>query len=339
VSAIIVDKDRARVLLTRRAVEPFSGQWDVPGGFVQIGESIEDGLRRELREELQIEVHVEHFLGSYPDTYGEDATPVIAVFYVVAIERGSPVARDDVSDCRWFRREEIPVVAFENGRRAIEEWRRQMTELPTPNSRDVLRDCLGQLRQEIVSFQNLRLRAYLYKIAAFGILFSAAGVSLKERPRLATAALVLAPFLAVCLDATIQGMSVTIKEIGYYIRTQMEPLLVGKSQLVRDLGPAAETFQPYEKWLHASGSRAWGGRFFHFAPTVLASFVAALGLAPFPASFGVDVALPALPVVRLGPGIQEWGYFIVWLILVCVFLLIDCLVFRTPRKFRERTEA
>src|ERR1051326_4423037 len=120
VSALIVDEDEQQILLTRRAVDPFAGEWDVPGGFIQVGESLEEGLARELAEELGITVRIRRLVGSYVDTYGADATPVLAVFYVATIEGGEPVARDDVEAYRWFDRGRLPRVAFRNGREALE---------------------------------------------------------------------------------------------------------------------------------------------------------------------------------------------------------------------------
>ena len=53
----MLDAD-GRVLLGRRAIEPWLGFWDTPGGFVSPGESLEDAVRRELREEAGIEIAV-----------------------------------------------------------------------------------------------------------------------------------------------------------------------------------------------------------------------------------------------------------------------------------------
>jgi ADP-ribose pyrophosphatase YjhB (NUDIX family) len=123
VSAIITDAQGEHFLLARRRFDPFKGYWDIPGGFLALGESLEDGLRRELREELDIEIRIMELLGSYPDAYGEDLTPTINVFYLATIVEGIPIARSDVSEVRWFNRNEIPSnISFECVRWAMNTW-------------------------------------------------------------------------------------------------------------------------------------------------------------------------------------------------------------------------
>ena len=123
VNAIITDAEGDHFLLARRKFDPFKGYWDTPGGFLELGESLEDGLRRELREELEIEIRIIESLGSYPDLYGEDLTPTIDIFYLATIIEGVPTARSDVSEFRWFNRNEVPSnIAFECVRWAINTW-------------------------------------------------------------------------------------------------------------------------------------------------------------------------------------------------------------------------
>ena len=122
-SAIITDAEGEHFLLARRKFDPFKGYWDIPGGFLALGESLEDGLRRELREELEIEISIIESLGSYPDVYGKDSTPTINIFYLATIVEGIPTARSDVSEVQWFNRNEVPSnIAFECVRWAINTW-------------------------------------------------------------------------------------------------------------------------------------------------------------------------------------------------------------------------
>ena len=66
--ALITD-DRGRLMVIERAREPKKGMWDLPGGFVDSGESVEASLRREIQEELVLEIASMEFLCSYPNTY------------------------------------------------------------------------------------------------------------------------------------------------------------------------------------------------------------------------------------------------------------------------------
>jgi ADP-ribose pyrophosphatase YjhB (NUDIX family) len=114
-----------RVLLARRAGPPWAGTWDLPGGFIEGGESAERALRRELREELGIRLARARFLGSYPDVYGPGGVPVLTIVYRAAPPRGRVGAKDDVSEVRWFPLDAPPLgeIAFPSVRAALRDLR------------------------------------------------------------------------------------------------------------------------------------------------------------------------------------------------------------------------
>ena len=109
VSALVLDDD-GRVLLARRARDPYAGLWDTLGGFLDEGEEPEDGLRRELREEAGVEIDLGDFVGTYVDRYGDapDAPAFLALLWRATLASGELEAADDVSELRWFRPEELP---------------------------------------------------------------------------------------------------------------------------------------------------------------------------------------------------------------------------------------
>jgi 8-oxo-dGTP diphosphatase len=106
----IVSDDQGRVLLARRAGEPFRGYWDLPGGFLDEGEHPLDALRRELREETGLDVEPLEFLGIWMDRYGgdEDAHATLNLYWTAQVLAGEAEASDDVSELAWFRRDELP---------------------------------------------------------------------------------------------------------------------------------------------------------------------------------------------------------------------------------------
>jgi 8-oxo-dGTP diphosphatase len=124
----VADAD-GRVLLARRGVEPFLGLWDIPGGFVVAGESLEEAVRRELREEAGVEIDVGRLVATVPDSYGDGdrADATINAFYECRIVAGDPRAADDVAELRWFAADDLPPpaeLAFASVRSALAAWRR-----------------------------------------------------------------------------------------------------------------------------------------------------------------------------------------------------------------------
>ena len=131
VVAVIVH--RGRVLLTRRARPPYRGTWDAPGGFLEAGETPEQGLRRELREEIGVGVRRARLVGFATDRYpySEGATPprtprpggfsVLAAAYRVTLTSMAMRAADDVAEVRWFVLARVPWrgIAFPGLRRLL----------------------------------------------------------------------------------------------------------------------------------------------------------------------------------------------------------------------------
>lgn len=109
VCALCVDED-GRVLLTRRAWEPYAGMWDLPGGFLNEDEHPLDGLRRELAEETGLDVEPTEWFGAFMIRYGDDpgARWVLNLVWLARVTGGEAKAADDVSELRWFSRAELP---------------------------------------------------------------------------------------------------------------------------------------------------------------------------------------------------------------------------------------
>jgi 8-oxo-dGTP diphosphatase len=126
-TALVVD-DRGRILLARRAHEPYAGLWDLPGGFLDEGEEPLDALRRELREETGVEVEPGAFFGIVVDRYGgdDDARSTLNLYWLARVVDGDPRPADDVTELRWFGPDELPDerrLAFRNNARVLAAWR------------------------------------------------------------------------------------------------------------------------------------------------------------------------------------------------------------------------
>jgi ADP-ribose pyrophosphatase YjhB (NUDIX family) len=125
--ALVQDGD-GRLLLARRAHDPFKGRWDIPGGFLEEGEAPLDGIRRELREETGLEVEPLEFVGAWIDRYGHDSTAeaTLNMYWTARASGGDPEPADDVDELRWFGADELPPaeeLAFENVPLVLAAWR------------------------------------------------------------------------------------------------------------------------------------------------------------------------------------------------------------------------
>ena len=97
-----------RILLTRRAAEPYAGTWDLPGGFVEAGERPDQALRRELREELGLALARVRVFTLESDRYGPDGFPVLPITYEATVVSGRLRPADDVSAAEWFAEDALP---------------------------------------------------------------------------------------------------------------------------------------------------------------------------------------------------------------------------------------
>lgn len=117
--AIPVDGS-GRVLLARRAIEPFRGDWNTIGGFLGYGEDPYEGLRREVREETGADCVIKDFVTIASGTYGPEGTALLNAYFTVRLLSDKVSPRDDVSELRWFSLEELPEnIPFESDRTAL----------------------------------------------------------------------------------------------------------------------------------------------------------------------------------------------------------------------------
>jgi len=105
-----------QVLLIKRDVEPFKGKWALPGGFVQMHESLEDAAKRELQEETGVkDVYLEQ-LYTFGEPKRDPRGRVITVSYIALInsEDISLKADTDVSETQWFSIKKVPELSFDH---------------------------------------------------------------------------------------------------------------------------------------------------------------------------------------------------------------------------------
>lgn len=107
----------AAVLLVRRAAEPLRGQWSLPGGVVELGETLEEAVVRELSEETGLEVRVLELVEAFDritrDPTGRSRYHYVLLDYLCEALSGNLQAGSDVTAVAWARAEEFD--AYELG--------------------------------------------------------------------------------------------------------------------------------------------------------------------------------------------------------------------------------
>lgn len=100
---VIHDQD-GRVLLIRRKNEPFRGSYALPGGFVDIGETVEAGCRREVLEEAGIEVGELRLVGVYSDPRRDPRGHTVSIAYLALLPSAlAPRAGSDAEAAEWVK--------------------------------------------------------------------------------------------------------------------------------------------------------------------------------------------------------------------------------------------
>jgi 8-oxo-dGTP diphosphatase len=105
VGAVVVDHDR--LLLVKRARGWATGRWAVPGGKVELGESLAEALTRELREETGLDGVCGPLVG-WAEIVEPEAHFVVLDFEVTLVTDRDPIAGDDAAEVRWV---DLPDVA------------------------------------------------------------------------------------------------------------------------------------------------------------------------------------------------------------------------------------
>ena len=123
-TAAIITNSKGEVLLTTRAFEPAKGMLDLPGGFVDMQETAEEALIRELKEELNIDAKRPEYLFSLPNEYNFSGITVhtLDLFFRVIVEDNIDIkAYDDVATAQFYDLKDVNIedIGLESIKKAI----------------------------------------------------------------------------------------------------------------------------------------------------------------------------------------------------------------------------
>jgi 8-oxo-dGTP diphosphatase len=111
--AVLVEN--GKILLIKRAKEPFKGEWAVPGGRIEDDETAEECLVREMEEETGLKVEPVKMTGLYSEPE-RDPRLIIAAAFLVRRVGGEPKAGDDAGEVRWFELAKMPKLCADHNK-------------------------------------------------------------------------------------------------------------------------------------------------------------------------------------------------------------------------------
>jgi 8-oxo-dGTP diphosphatase len=120
VDFIISTDTNSKILLVKRKNEPFKGMLSIPGGFINEGETAEDAMMREAKEETSLVVEPIAILGVYSDPHRDPRMHTISVTFITRIVQGNQNAHDDAAALQWVKIEDEVDKLIEAGQLAFD---------------------------------------------------------------------------------------------------------------------------------------------------------------------------------------------------------------------------
>jgi 8-oxo-dGTP diphosphatase len=208
------------LLLTRRANEPFMGQWCLPGGHIEVNETAMHAIIREVKEETGLNFDA-HFFGSF-----DEILPGQSEHAVVSVYKGEATGEmklqpDEVTEIRWFTLSEalsMPL-AFTH-HQILDTYVSSLNQFVNEPRSGMLEEYTA-LRGEILGRVDLRQQILLSALVIAGTLLTL-GVESKQ-----SLVMLIFPILAVLLVLVWVQSDVRAGEIGEYIKDNVEARLAG----------------------------------------------------------------------------------------------------------------
>jgi 8-oxo-dGTP diphosphatase len=172
-----LDAEDLKILLIQRSGKPFAGMWALPGGFVDMGETLEQAAKRELQEETGISRLYLEQLYTFGDPGRDPRDRVITVAYyaLVKLTDHTIKADTDASDVAWFGVSDLPRLAFDHAKivaTALNRLKGKVRYQPIGFELLPAKFTLSQLQRmyEVILERSLDKRNFRKKILGMGLL-------------------------------------------------------------------------------------------------------------------------------------------------------------------------
>jgi 8-oxo-dGTP diphosphatase len=217
--AAIIKNDEGKILLTRRNVEPFKGQWCLPGGHIDKYETVKDAVIREMKEETGLEIDPKFF------SYSDEIITELDIHAVVILFTGYgfgkiSIQESEVSDIGWFALDEANSLSLAFGHNKM-----LIAYAKKISSKETQTEMLAEysaLRSEILKRMDMRQQMLTFTLVIAGTILSF-GVQDEVSPMV----LLLYPILAMFLATAWTQSDTRIWDIAEYIKNHIETNLSG----------------------------------------------------------------------------------------------------------------
>lgn len=172
------ESQQLKVLLIRRKGDPYANKWALPGGFVQIEESLENAARRELKEETGVENVFMEQLYTFGSLGRDPRGRVISVAYFALVNLAEHTLRadTDAEDAAWYSIDDLPELAFDHAvimKAALDRLRAKLRYQPIGFELLPEHFTLSQLQQlyeTVLGVPSLNKRNFRTRIMKMGVL-------------------------------------------------------------------------------------------------------------------------------------------------------------------------
>ncbi len=135
-ASALVEQD-GRLLLVKRAKEPYKDHWDIPGGFLEVDELPNAGATREVKEETGLRIQTTELFGFYMGRYGYGTSGKLClnIYFLARVTGGAEQPGPEVTDLAWFSPRELPdVIAFKHAQQVLDDWAERTMNEATPSN-------------------------------------------------------------------------------------------------------------------------------------------------------------------------------------------------------------
>jgi len=119
---------RGKIVVIRRRNEPFKGYYALPGGIVEYGETVEEAVLREVKEETGLDVKIHKLVGVYSDPNRDPRGHFVSICFITLPVGGELKAGSDAKDIALFSLDNIPKLAFDHNK-MIEDAKKYLINL------------------------------------------------------------------------------------------------------------------------------------------------------------------------------------------------------------------